>query len=170
MDPVADRIIQLIEQLQLTSTEFADKCNIKRPVLSHILSGRNNPSLMVIQHILESFTNVNSTWLMLGSGSMFTNVNLAPGLFSEQKLPPSSFAPPSQPKEVLEPQFESKHNIPETPPQELQPRGEKEAQKLPDSSSPAPVTQSKKIRQIVMFYEDGTFESFHQIPIAPSRP
>lgn len=159
MDPVANRIIELIELLQLSPTEFADQCNIKRPVLSHILSGRNNPSLMVIQHILESFTNVNPYWLLLGLGESFTNVVKA---LNEKNV--------SQKTEYLEkpilsnnPALPTNHAnevISETP--------EPSNRKQGDLTPPPSKASTKKVRQIVMFYDDGTFESFQQIPVAPT--
>lgn len=68
-----DRIKKVIDHEQLTSSKFADIINVQRSSISHILSGRNNPSLEVVQKILTSFSTLNSEWLLFGRGAMFKN-------------------------------------------------------------------------------------------------
>ncbi|MCA8830643.1 helix-turn-helix domain-containing protein [Hymenobacter pini] len=65
-----DRIRQLLTDRQLSSTQFADAIGVSRPVISHILSGRNKPSLEVVQKILSAFPDVSTTWLLNGTGAM----------------------------------------------------------------------------------------------------
>lgn len=67
MDEIAQRIIELIQQKGLTNASFADAINIKRPIVSHILSGRNKPSLHVVLQILNTFEDIDATWLLLGT-------------------------------------------------------------------------------------------------------
>lgn len=64
------RIRQLLEQKQLTPTQFADAIGVGRPVMSHILSERNKPSLEVVQRIIEAFPDVSMPWLLKGVGEM----------------------------------------------------------------------------------------------------
>jgi len=66
-----DRIKKVIDHEQLTSSKFADIINVQRSSISHILSGRNNPSLEVVQKILTSFSTLNSEWLLFGRGAMY---------------------------------------------------------------------------------------------------
>lgn len=67
------RIRQLLEQKQLTPTQFADAIGVGRPVMSHILSERNKPSLEVVQRIIEAFPEVSMPWLLKGIGEMIEN-------------------------------------------------------------------------------------------------
>jgi transcriptional regulator with XRE-family HTH domain len=67
------RIRQLIEQKQLTPTQFADAIGVGRPVMSHILSERNKPSLEVVQRIIEAFPEISMSWLLRGTGEMLEN-------------------------------------------------------------------------------------------------
>lgn len=69
------RIEKIIKEYNLTSSIFADEIKIQRAQISHILSGRNNASLDIIQKILLRFPRVNSEWLMLGIGKMFKDEN-----------------------------------------------------------------------------------------------
>ncbi len=65
-----DRILKVMEHEGLSSSKFADAIGIQRSAMSHIMSGRNNPSLDVLIRILERFTYIDSDWLLLGKGSM----------------------------------------------------------------------------------------------------
>jgi len=69
------RIIKIIEDKTLTNTQFADKIQIQRSSLSHILSGRNNPSLDVIVKILNTFPEISPEWLIKGLGNPYVDTN-----------------------------------------------------------------------------------------------
>ena len=76
-----DRILKIMEREGLTPSKFAESIGIQRSAMSHIISGRNNPSLDVLLKILERFTYVDSDWLLFGKGEMvrehvFTEPNL----------------------------------------------------------------------------------------------
>ncbi|QNH63832.1 helix-turn-helix domain-containing protein [Hymenobacter sediminicola] len=60
----------LLEAKQLTPTQFADAIGVARPVVSHILSGRNKPSLEVVQKIIGAFPDIALPWLLSGTGNM----------------------------------------------------------------------------------------------------
>ncbi len=63
-----DRIKKLMEKKGLSPAQFADEIGLKRSSLSHILSGRNNPSLDVIMKIKSRYDEVNTDWLLFGAG------------------------------------------------------------------------------------------------------
>lgn len=58
-----DKIERLIIELGLTSTRFADFIGVNRPIISHILSGRNKPSLEIIQKIVATFPELGFNWI-----------------------------------------------------------------------------------------------------------
>lgn len=64
---ITDRIKTIIKVNQLTSSAFADEIGVQRSSVSHILSGRNNPSLEFIQKTLHRFPKVNAEWLISGT-------------------------------------------------------------------------------------------------------
>lgn len=64
------RIRQLLDNKQLTPTQFADLIGVGRPVMSHILSERNKPSLDVVQRIISAFPEVSLPWLLSGIGDI----------------------------------------------------------------------------------------------------
>ncbi len=64
------RIKQMLDFYKITASSFAEKIAVQRSSISHILSGRNNPSLDLIYKIIESFPEINPMWLIGGQGSM----------------------------------------------------------------------------------------------------
>ena len=65
-----ERITQIIQKEEMTAAQFAEKIGISPSSLSHILSGRNNPSLEVVMKIHKACTYVNLSWLLYGDGQM----------------------------------------------------------------------------------------------------
>ena len=63
---ISERIKLIIKSHNLTASSFADKLGIQRSSVSHLLAGRNKPSLDVLQKILTHFPRVNATWLVTG--------------------------------------------------------------------------------------------------------
>jgi len=68
-----ERIRQILAARALSPTQFADTIGIGRPVASHILSGRNKPSLEVIQKIVDAFPDLALPWLLKGEGPMLAS-------------------------------------------------------------------------------------------------
>lgn len=66
---IQDRIKMVIKMHNLTSSAFADKIGVQRSSVSHILTGRNNPSLDFIEKTLTNFPRVNADWLIMGKPS-----------------------------------------------------------------------------------------------------
>ncbi|MBN2893131.1 MAG: helix-turn-helix transcriptional regulator [Bacteroidales bacterium] len=70
---IKDRIRQIIELENLTHSDFAKALGVQRSNISHILAGRNNPSIDFIHKLLLRFKNINADWLIMGEGSMYKN-------------------------------------------------------------------------------------------------
>lgn len=63
------RIKKVMDFHQLSASLFADKIGVQRSSISHILSGRNKPSLDFILKITSEFEDVDIKWLVNGEGS-----------------------------------------------------------------------------------------------------
>ena len=63
---IKDRINYILKKHNLNSSAFADKLTIQRSSLSHILSGRNKPSIDFIDKFIRSFPNEDVNWLITG--------------------------------------------------------------------------------------------------------
>ena len=64
METLTDRIKKLLLQYEMSPAMFADAIKVPRPSISHILSGRNKPSLEMVQKIILRFGNVDLYWLL----------------------------------------------------------------------------------------------------------
>ena len=137
-----DRILEFLKRENKTSVHFAEEIGVQPSGISHILSGRNNPSLDFVLKMLEKYQFLSSDWLLFGKGQMYKDHKM-PTLFDDPEPLPS----------------ESQTN---TAP------GKKTISDLPLSSSPGDTdTLSFKkeeniigVRKIVWFYNDGSFEEF----------
>jgi len=63
-----ERLQKIINFYSLSAASFADKIGVQRSSISHILSGRNKPSLEFVMKILTSFPEVDLYWLINGKG------------------------------------------------------------------------------------------------------
>lgn len=63
------RIQQLIKEQDLSASSFAEKIGVQRSSISHILSGRNKPSLDFLAKIESTFEDVSFSWLLKGDSA-----------------------------------------------------------------------------------------------------
>ena len=65
----AERLKKVMDYYQLSAATFADKIGVQRSSISHLLSGRNKPSLDFVLKVLEEFKGVELYWLLNGKGT-----------------------------------------------------------------------------------------------------
>ncbi|NRD23508.1 helix-turn-helix transcriptional regulator [Winogradskyella litoriviva] len=68
------RLQKVIDYYSETASSFAEKIGVQRSSISHILSGRNKPSLDFVMKILHTYPEVDLYWLMNGKGQ-FPNIS-----------------------------------------------------------------------------------------------
>ena len=143
-----DRIKKIMDSEDLTAAKFADMLQINRAVISHILNGRNNPSLDVVTKILSDLNYINPDWLLSGNGSMYKD-GYTPSEQKERSLfakePLNAAEDTDVTKYAKEMVVESGDNIAKTD--------------VKQSVTPIPITK-RKVRQIIIYYDDNTFETF----------
>lgn len=62
------RLQEVIEYYGESGSSFAEKIGVQRSSISHILSGRNKPSLEFVLKVLAAFPEVELYWLLNGKG------------------------------------------------------------------------------------------------------
>jgi len=138
-----DKIKQIMEWKDLTASQFADGMDVPRAILSHILSGRNKPSLDVVLKIASTYSEISLEWLLLGKGEMLSTLaeentqNALPGIAPVTEVASGSINS-SQVEHDAIVQKEATHST------ALDSTHEKE----------------KAVKQVMFFYADGTFEAF----------
>jgi transcriptional regulator with XRE-family HTH domain len=130
------RIKQLMEFKKQNMAQFADGIEVPRAVLSHILTGRNKPSLDVMLKLVSVHQDISINWLLLGEGEMLKEV--AQGDLTDA---------PIGTMEMLTSIMGDQIN-------KVQNNSENKRQLLPSASN------EKQVKQIVFFYTDNTFEAY----------
>lgn len=155
-----DRIKLIMDSEQLTPSAFADKLQLGRAVISHILNGRNNPSLDVVTRILSKMDNINPDWLLTGSGNMYKSethqekVNSAPVFTHTHVNQPDLFSQSEISKPIDKPEPEYRKEI----------VVEKTTNVTEDIANQTIVYQKapdRKVTKIIIYYSDNTFETFN---------
>ena len=65
----SERLKKVMDFYQLTASGFADRIQVQRSSISHLLSGRNKPSLEFVMKVINEFKEVELYWLLNGKGS-----------------------------------------------------------------------------------------------------
>lgn len=71
-----DRIIEFLRAENKSSAQFAEEIGVQPSGISHILSGRNNPSLDFVLKMLEKYQFISTEWLLFGKGTMYKDVRI----------------------------------------------------------------------------------------------
>lgn len=129
------RLEKVLEFYDLSASSFADKIGVQRSSISHILSGRNNPSLEFVMKILQNFPDVELYWLLNGKGNFPPN--------EDQHIP-------TPPKENIIPAEKKNVDSNETINTEIPPA----------INNTFPISEKNEIARIVVFYKNGTFEEY----------
>ena len=66
-----ERLLEFLKSENKSSAQLADEIGVQASGISHILSGRNNPSLDFILKMLEKYEFLSTEWLLFGKGSMY---------------------------------------------------------------------------------------------------
>src|SRR6478752_9228840 len=74
-DDFIKRLEIILDYYSLNASSFADKIGVQRSSMSHLLSGRNKPSLDFILKIIDYFPEVDLYWVLNGKGVFPKNVN-----------------------------------------------------------------------------------------------
>lgn len=137
---INDRLRILMDNFQLSSSQFADKLEIQRSAISHLLSGRNKPSILILEKILKNFPEVDIEWLITGKGNIFK---------------PSSEEKHEELKSITEKQseidvFNQKEDIKNIEKEVILNNEEDEISKN--------VSKNNQIEKIIIIFQDKTFE------------
>tara|TARA_B110001450_G_scaffold52631_1_gene49348 strand:+ start:218 stop:568 length:351 start_codon:yes stop_codon:yes gene_type:complete len=66
MEKFTNRLLKILESKNLSASQFAEKIGVQRSSVSHVLSGRNKPSLDFIIKIITVFSDISLDWLIKG--------------------------------------------------------------------------------------------------------
>ena len=140
-----ERFKQLLEEKNLTATRFAAMIKVNASAMSHILNGRSKPGFDVLDKIAQAFPDVNLNWLISGKGSLYNNRISTPAKEVE-KIPVQ--------KNLFE-EEEKRFPIEEK-------NTKAEILRPAVSVASIPTAKGKKVKRIILFFEDGSFEDYEK--------
>ena len=149
------RLKQFLAAENITQAQFADRINVVRASVSHVLAGRNNPSFDFIKAMMAQYPNLNIEWLMFGKGKMYKNAPAEAPDEAAAQVSGDLFAdefPIMQEVYAAAPE----ENVPAAAPAPASGASINEIKALINTMQ-KPVSQRKLIK-ITAFYDDGTFQ------------
>lgn len=175
-----DRISKIIEYSELTSSEFADAVDVQRSSISHITSGRNKPSLDFLIKVKEHFPELEWDWLIKGEGEMLKQPSEEAVSEAETEKPKSTSLPDlfslidddnfgytesedrimSDSIEYKNESLRESYKTDESPKQKTISDSQRLEDKKIENAIQLTDNHQNKIKRIVLFYENGKFESF----------
>lgn len=114
IEDFAGRLEKIMDFYKVSASAFADKIGVQRSSVSHVLTGRNKPSLEFVMKVVRSYPEVNLYWLLNGKGEF-----------------------PAKIKEQL-------------------------SENTPDISKNPTSETSRKIKKVIVLYEDGSFDAYEK--------
>ena len=150
IDDFVKRLEIILDYYGLNASSFADKIGVQRSSMSHLLSGRNKPSLDFVMKILDVFPEVDLYWMLLGKGN-----------FPKSENETLKFEPKSDLKSEYSP-ASSNENHSEI---DLFSQLHYEEEKTPVKNYAEPKRsnisfEEDEIEKIVFFYKNGTFKAY----------
>ena len=157
-----ERIEFIINGYGLSPSQFAERTGIPRASVSHILGGRNKPSLEILQKVAAAFPDVDLQWLMLGLGdkpSLHAAVLPAEAVAASDTLFPADSAVVVNAERrdvaaratVPNTVREASRQVRSTPKEVAVERIRKVRQAQPEENV-------RRIKEVRVFYSDGTYE------------
>jgi len=147
-----DRIIRFLSSENKTSAQFAEEIGVQPSGVSHILSGRNNPSLDFVLKMLTRYSYLSPEWLLFGKEPMFRSV-AHPTLFDN----------------MFESPVEDEVTSKDTGPDMKEEASDSEAKELSKDITEISAGKSDEItdsgkkkrpERIIFFYTDKSFEEY----------
>jgi len=139
-----ERILQFLARENKSSSHFAMEIGVQPSSISHILSGRNKPSLDFVIKMLSRYPEISSDWLLFGRGDMYKENN-EPSLFDSPDMNTGGKSGYRE-KSLITAEQKEIFDGNET---------------LAGSENPVKPDIGKKTRKIVVLYSDNTFTEFY---------
>lgn len=71
----AKRLQKVLDYYGVSATAFSEEIDFNRSTISHLLSGRNKPSLEFVMKVLQKYPEIELYWLLNGKGSFPSKEN-----------------------------------------------------------------------------------------------
>ena len=153
------RLKQFLAAENISQSQFADTIKVVRASVSHVLSGRNNPSYEFIRAIMLSYPHLNMEWLLVGKGKMYKETAPSRELPVQEQIPTMS--------DLLFGDYETEEPKPQSTASESPislaiPDSEPSVQSLNDINTSKDIAQvavkQRKVSKIIIMFDDGSYQ------------
>lgn len=135
-----ERLLEFLRSENKTAAQFAEEIDVQPSGISHILSGRNKPSLDFVLKMLETYDYISTEWLLFGKGNMYKDESV-------QKIADDS--------EGITEDVEASEEVKKEDLAE-----QKSVTKRNSTIGQTRSISDKEVEKIVWFYSDNSFEEF----------
>lgn len=150
-----ERIKQIMESMHMSQQVFAQFIDLSPASLSGIFNGRTRPTLNIVEAIKNKIPQINTDWLMFGTGEMYKQAS------DENSKQPNDDAPDQNPEPTLDfgfdapttPQPSVEIRQPQQPTKHIRPEQPTEPVKIVERPQ-------RHVTEIRVYYDDLTYESF----------
>lgn len=165
MKDITERIQELIDETGKTNKDFAEEIGVSPAIISHITSGRNKPSLNLIQQITNVYTNVNLDYLLNGKGNLWQATSAAGNTLGSAKSEVDDFPGHSPFNEGVR-----AVGVPEGAPlpkreedavEQTIPEVDDDLQMFDKRKSASKEKKAKEPIKVMLFYEDHSVEIYY---------
>src|SRR5450759_1315710 len=139
-----ERLLEFLRNENKSSAQLAEEIGVQASGISHILSGRNNPSLDFILKMLEKYQFLSSDWLLFGKGTMYKEARMQ-NLFDFDSVNSRDSNEQKTKTEFIKPEIEYQDII---------------KSKTTHDSGISQNNSNPEVIKIVWFYENNSFEEF----------
>lgn len=139
-----DRLLEFLRAENKSSAQLAEEIGVQPSGISHILSGRNNPSLDFVLKMLEKYAFISSDWLLFGKGKMYKEPRMQTLFDQDLKI---------SEKNEVKPLLDDLNTNDKDSIDFMREGTKKTTSVTTDSGSPS-------VRKIVWFYDNNSFEEY----------
>jgi hypothetical protein len=162
-----ERILEIIRVKNLNNIQFCSATGISPASLSHITSNRSKPTLSILRNVIAGFPEINPEWVMMGTGPMFRDPDKMVQIENARDSADTN-RPVRTDNERMNSLFPNEDN-------EVAGKADLVARRGREKNLPSDMVeevvkttltmfskqrQQRKIVEVKVFYDDGTFESF----------
>lgn len=133
------RLQKILDYYNISATAFSEEIDFSRSTISHLLSGRNKPSLEFVMKVLERFPEVELYWLLKGKGT-FPTKEIAPDQNEKTTKSKNENLLLEEESKKSKPIFQDENQAP--------------------YNNATGINLNTPIERIVIFYKDGTFKEY----------
>lgn len=139
-----ERIREFLIAENKSSAQMAEEIGVQPSGISHILSGRNNPSLDFILKMLEKYHFLSTDWLLFGKGAMYKDSKMQT-LFDENS---------GEQREIDSTDHRDENHKPYMDPKDVQ------SSDLQNNLTVSSKNRTSAVTKIVWFYDNNSFEEY----------